>query len=254
MTLPLAALLCAVMVATSLLSGIFGMAGGLILVGVLLAIMPLPDAMALHAVTQIGSNGWRAVLWIRYVRWRSVGPYLAGNLLATGLWAMVQFVPDKPWALLGLGASPFLVRLLPRGMKPNPESIPQGLAYGGACMGLMLVTGVSGPLADTFFLGNGSMDRRQIVATKAFCQVVSHSLKFVYFSQLVAQGGSVPPWLAIMAVLASMTGTTLARRVLDAMSEGNFRLWSRRIITVIGLFYLAQGAWLLLASWMGGPT
>lgn len=251
MTLPLALLLGLIMVGTSLLSGIFGMAGGLILVGVLLALMPLPDAMALHAITQIGSNGWRTVLWIRYVRWRSVGPYLAGNVLATAAWGTVQFIPDKPWALLGLGASPFLVRLLPRGMKPNPESIPQGLAYGGACMGLMLITGVSGPLADTFFLGNGSMDRRQIVATKALCQVVSHSLKFLYFSQLVAQAGSVPLWLAVMGVTASMAGTTLARRVLDAMSEANFRRWSRWIITAVGLFYLAQGSWLLIAGWFG---
>jgi hypothetical protein len=32
------------------------MAGGLVLVGVLLALLPLPAAMALHAVTQIASN------------------------------------------------------------------------------------------------------------------------------------------------------------------------------------------------------
>src|SRR5258706_5827949 len=51
------------MVATAFLSGLFGMAGGLILIGVLLAILPLPSAMVLHAVTQMASNGWRAFLW-----------------------------------------------------------------------------------------------------------------------------------------------------------------------------------------------
>ena len=55
----LAAGLGAVMVATAFLSGLFGMAGGLILAGVLLAVLPLPAAMALHAVTQIASNLWR---------------------------------------------------------------------------------------------------------------------------------------------------------------------------------------------------
>ena len=39
------------MVATTFLSGLFGMAGGLILIGVLLAILPLPAAMVLHAIT-----------------------------------------------------------------------------------------------------------------------------------------------------------------------------------------------------------
>ena len=60
------------MVATAFLSGLFGMAGGLILIGVLLTILPLPSAMVLHAITQMASNGWRAFLWRCHIRWRPV--------------------------------------------------------------------------------------------------------------------------------------------------------------------------------------
>src|SRR5882724_494082 len=102
-----------VMVATAFLSGIFGMAGGLILIGVLLVLLPLPEAMALHAVTQMASNGWRGLLWWRHVRWRLVVVYLAGCALALGAWSLTQYVPSKPVALLMLGATPFMVRLLP---------------------------------------------------------------------------------------------------------------------------------------------
>src|ERR1035437_5083940 len=41
---------------------------GLILIGVLLALLPLPSAMVLHAITQIASNGWRAFLWRGHLR------------------------------------------------------------------------------------------------------------------------------------------------------------------------------------------
>src|SRR4051812_39175132 len=153
MTPVLIAALGLLMVATAFLSGLFGMAGGLILIGVLLAIMPLPAAMVLHAVTQMASNGWRAVLWRRHIRWRPVAVYLIGCALALGLWALVRYVPDKPVALLLLGVTPFLARLMPATLKPNPDSIWQGTFYGSICMGLMLMTGVSGPLLDTFFLG-----------------------------------------------------------------------------------------------------
>jgi len=78
MTAPLIAVLLLVMVATSFLSGIFGMAGGMILIGVLLALLPLPAAMVLHAVTQMASNGWRAILWWRYIRWRPASAYVVG--------------------------------------------------------------------------------------------------------------------------------------------------------------------------------
>ena len=40
------------MVGTSFLSGVFGMAGGMILVGILLVMIPVPEAMMLHGVTQ----------------------------------------------------------------------------------------------------------------------------------------------------------------------------------------------------------
>jgi len=43
------------------------------------------------------------------------------------------------------------------GLKPDPKHL-QGTFYGSICMGLMLMTGVSGPLMDTFFLG-GKFDR-----------------------------------------------------------------------------------------------
>ena len=60
MTVLMATGLSLLMIGTAFLSGIFGMAGGLILIGVLLFIFPLPTAMVLHAVTQMASNGWRA--------------------------------------------------------------------------------------------------------------------------------------------------------------------------------------------------
>ena len=75
-------LLCLLMVATSFLSGIFGMAGGLILIGVLLVLLPVQTAMVLHAVTQIASNGWRGLLWRKHVRWAPVAAYVFGCVLA----------------------------------------------------------------------------------------------------------------------------------------------------------------------------
>ena len=57
---------------------------------------------------------------------------------------------------------------------------------------LLLLTGVSGPLNDTYFLG-GKLDRRQIVATKAVCQVFGHAAKFIYFGALIDQAAALEP-------------------------------------------------------------
>jgi uncharacterized membrane protein YfcA len=234
------------MVATSFLSGLFGMAGGMILIGVLLALMPLPAAMVLHAITQMASNGWRAFLWRAHIRWWPVFVFMMGCAVALAIWSITRYVPDKPVALLLLGVTPFMARLTPPGLRPNPESIWQGTFYGSICMGLMLMTGVTGPLLDTFFLG-GKFDRRTIIATKATCQVASHFTKLIYFGGIISQAATLDPALALVAVMASMLGTTLSRRLLEAMSDQQFRTWANRLITTVAGYYIIYGSWLLVA-------
>jgi uncharacterized membrane protein YfcA len=241
----LIAILCAAMVGTSFLSGIFGMAGGMILIGILLAIMPVPDAMMLHGVTQMASNGWRGLLWWRHVRWSSAGAFILGCAVALLLWSLTRYVPSKPIALLLLGLTPFLVRLAPQNYRPNPESLRQGAVYGTACMMLILLTGVSGPLVDTFFLG-GKLDRREIVATKAVCQIFGHAAKLVYFGTIIDQAASLDPIVAVLAVFFSMVGTTLASKALEAMSDQQFRSWANRIITCIAAYFVAHGIFLVV--------
>jgi uncharacterized membrane protein YfcA len=247
MSLVTIAMLCAAMVGTSFLSGIFGMAGGMILIGILLALLPLPEAMMLHGVTQLASNGWRALLWWRHIRWKPVAAYIGGCLVALAVWSVWRYVPGKPLALLMLGVTPFMVRLAPASLRADPESPVQGVLYGIACMSLILLTGVAGPLIDSFFLG-GRLDRREIVATKAACQVFGHLAKLAYFGSIIEQTATVDPVVAILAVLSCMIGTLLATRVLEAMSDAQFRRWANGIITVIAGYYVVHGALLLVTA------
>jgi uncharacterized membrane protein YfcA len=245
MTAALAASLALLMIFTALLSGVFGMAGGLILVGVLLVLMPLPQAMVLHAVTQMASNGWRALLWRQHIVWRTAFASFAGSLVSVALWSIWLYVPDKAMALLLLGASPFVVRAIPARVLPRTLGPGQMLVGSMVCMMLMLVAGVTGPLLDTLFL-RSPLGRKQIVATKAACQVFSHGLKLVYFGALIDQGGSVEPWMLAIAVASSMLGTSLGKFLLERLSDMQFRAWSNRIITAIAAYYVGYGVVLMV--------
>jgi uncharacterized membrane protein YfcA len=237
MTVLLAAGLSLLMIGTAFLSGIFGMAGGLILVGVLLFLFPLPTAMVLHAVTQMASNGWRTLLWWRHVRLATTGVYVVGCLLTL-------YVPDKAVALLLLGVSPFIVRAIPERILPRTMSAAHAAGSGIVCMALMLLTGVTGPLLDTLFLRSG-WERRQIVATKASCQVFGHGFKLIYFGAVIDQGGSAEPWMLALAVVSSMIGTSLGKQILERLSDLQFLTWSNRIVTTIATYYIGYGLVLL---------
>ncbi len=245
MTTLLALGLSVLMIGTAFLSGIFGMAGGLILIGVLLVIFPLPTAMVLHAVTQMASNGWRATLWWRHIEWKTIAFSVAGSLVAVGLWSIWLYVPDKAMALLMLGLSPFVVRAIPEKLMPRTFGPAQVAGTGFVAMMLMLTTGVTGPLLDTMFL-RSPFERRQIIATKAACQVFSHGFKLVYFGALIDQAGHVEPWFLGVAIASSIVGTSLGKFLLERLSDKQFRIWSNRLITALASYYVGYGLVLMV--------
>jgi len=245
-TLPLAATLAAAVLSTSFLSGIFGMAGGMLLMGILLFLMPFAAAMVLHGITQMASNGWRAWLWRAHIEWRIAGYYALGAVNAALGFAVIQVMPAKPTALIILGLLPFVGLLLPRRWSPDITRREHGFGCGLVCTMLQFMAGVSGPVLDVYFIRSG-LDRKQLIATKAAIQVLGHFLKVAYFGQLLAGAtDEVAPVAIVLAVALALVGTQLSRRALDAISDLQFNTWSRRLIAAIAAVYLIQGLSLLV--------
>jgi uncharacterized membrane protein YfcA len=237
----------ALVLATSFLSGIFGMAGGMILLGTLLMFLPVATAMVLQAVAQMAANGWRAVLWIRYVDRRIFGRYLLGLLIAFAIFATIQAVPDRATVLILLGAMPFIAAIVPDWLTPRAERRGGAEILGFVGTALQLLCGVSGPMMDVFFV-RSLMDRRTVVATKASCQVVTHMTKLVYFGGITGMEAELGPVIFILSIVMAVIGTTLSRTVLERLTDAQFRTWTKRIVLVVGAVYMAQGIQLALAG------
>jgi uncharacterized membrane protein YfcA len=243
----LVAILAVSAVATSFVSGILGMAGGMILMGILLALMPVPAAMMLHGITQLASNGWRAFLWRNAVEWRVFRGYVLGAIATLAAFAAVTFVISKPAALIVMGLTPFVTLALPERLHLNVERPGHPFACGVVCSVLSLTAGISGPILDVFFV-RSKMGRQAVVATKAMTQSFTHLMKIAYFGAIAAaaQRGSVEPWLAAMMVLLAFAGTSLSKKVLERMDDAAFRRWTQAVVMTLGVFYLASGVLLLV--------
>ena len=240
------ALLAVSALVTSFISGILGMAGGMILMGILLAVMPLPVAMMLHGITQLASNGWRALMWRREVDWRVFRGYFYGTIVTTILFVVVKLVVGKPIALIAMGLTPFVSLALPEKLHLNVERRGHATACGIICSTLSLTAGVSGPILDVFFV-RSKMGRHAVIATKAMTQSLSHIMKIAYFGAFISvEGGSIHPVLGAMMVLLAFIGTSLSKHVIARMNDESFRFWTRRTVMTLGFFYLASGVWLLV--------
>ena len=228
---------------TATVSGVLGMAGGLLLMGALLLVLPAATAFVAHGLLQLVSNGWRAYLLRGHVRTAVVGWYAVGAVLAGGAVAAVRYVPSTPVTYLLLGLVPALV-WLPRGALRLDAARPlHAVAAGLAVTAVNLLAGVAGPLLDVFFVRT-TLGRHAIVATKAATQVLSHAAKVVlYGGALLGDDARSLPWAVLLAAVPlSMLGTAVGGRLLDRMSDAGFLRATRWVVTGIGVAYLAQAA------------
>ena len=237
------AVLFVVVLVTATISGVFGMAGGLMLMGALTLAMPVSAAMVTHGAVQLVSNGWRAVLHRQHIAWPIIGFFGLGSALAAGVLALVTYEPTKAWVYLLLGFVPGLAWLPKQRFHLDAARPSHALGCGLTVTGLNVAAGVSGPLLDVFFVRT-ALTRYQIVATKAATQAFSHSVKIAFYGVPLfnsAQTTGLPPWwfFAIAAPLA-MIGAWLGGQVLDRMNDRSFLQWTRWIVSGLGVIYLIQ--------------
>ena len=248
-SLPVLAALAVVAVVTSFISGVFGMAGGMLLIGFLLVLLPVPVAMVFHGVIQIAANGWRSWLWRYHINWNVVLQFGLGSGFSLAVFSSFAFVPPKPLVLIAIGVMPFIALAVPIRFAPNIERRGQAFTAGAIGGALQLVAGVTGPILDMFYVRTG-MTRQMNVSTKAAAQVMGHLTKVAYFGALIDDpaGRDLEQWLVMAyACRFAVLGTTLSRRFLDRMSDRQFYHWTRRVILAIGAVYIAQGIWQMAA-------
>ncbi|MCP3987422.1 MAG: sulfite exporter TauE/SafE family protein [bacterium] len=231
-------LLWAVAFATAVLSAVVGMAGGITLLGVMLLFLPPLVAIPLHGTIQLVSNGSRTWIQRSHV---DRGILLRFGLLLLPMGVLgIAVAQELPEALVRAGIGVFVLTatwapgiLL---LGTHPEAIDRGrrfLGLGAAAGFLNMTIGATGPLLAPFFLNLG-LDRRQLVGTKAGCQMLGHLAKILLFG---LSGFAFEEHLPLMvgATIGVVAGTWLGSRLLEKVSERLFRVLYRSVLTLIAL-------------------
>ena len=142
-----ALVILATVLATAVLSGVIGMAGGVLLMAVLVTLLPVASAMILHGAVQAASNGARFLFLREHVMWGILPLYAVGAVIALLLFVWVAFVPDPALVLILVGCFPWLARLLPTLRGLDVRRPLTGAACGVAVTAAQLLAGASGTVA-----------------------------------------------------------------------------------------------------------
>ena len=238
-------LLVSTVFATSVLSGILGMAGGMILMAVLVSTLTVANAMILHGAVQASANGSRAWFLRRHIKWRLLPSYIFGAGLAVALFSTLLVVPNAGVVLILVGAFPWLARLSKHLQGLDVTHTPTTIVCGFVVTSAQLLAGASGPLLDVFYLKT-PLTRQEIVANKAVTQTLGHVLKIIYYGAIVGVSTTLPVWLFVAAIGFAIAGTKVGTLLLVRWNDASFMKASQAIILTIATLCICQGIWSLL--------
>ena len=239
------AVLTATAFATSVLSAVVGMAGGMTLLGVMLLFLDPLAAIPLHAVVQLVSNGSRTFYQRRHVDWSIAASFVLPLLPAgaLGLALAKRLPPDATRvaiALLVLVATWRPAWRALGGAGGRLSRRPRFLALGSAIGFLNVNVGATGVLMSPFFLGLG-LGRQALIGSQAVCQMAGHLAKIVLFG---AAGFAFREHALLLACLcaASLAGARAGTALLEHVTDEQFAWLYRGVLTLLALQLLAESA------------
>ncbi len=232
---------------TSLISATIGMAGGTVLLSILLFYFNPATSIALHALNQLASNGQRSWILRSHINLPFMYAFCGGALI--GNMISVWLIQDT----LTFSHAPLLIAVLIVYSLFKPKKMPQlkpqrfGFFVAGIFLGFIgMFVGATGLILGSLFVRE-DMSKEQIMATQGAIQSVSHGLKVLGFMWI---GFDYVPWLAPLGgmLCAGIFGTQIGIRFFSHMSDSLFMFLYRLTLLASALY--------LLWKWFSGfaPT
>lgn len=219
---------------TATLSGVAGLGGGTILIGVFYALGMAPaEAVPLFAAVQFVANGSRTIAYLRHVEWHAAGWFALAAVPSTFL--VAPFVEDVNVDVVRLALAGLILASLAPG-RADKAALPGRPAF--ALAGLLngslgMFVGATGLFVGRLFF-RPEWRKETTIGTLALTQSLGHALRvaaygFVGFSALTR------PLLLGALCIAVIAGTALGKRLNGHVSEAQFAALFKWILIVLSV-------------------
>ena len=218
--------------ATSTLTAITGIGGGMILIALMPGLLPGHAIVPVHAMVQLFSNSSRALFGWKFLRWEFVLAFvcggIAGGLLAAAITREIdlRYTPlfIAAYILYTVWGPPIRFKRPPRG-----EFVFIGMLQ----TGLSMLVGATGPMGQATLLRRG-LERDALVVTGALMTTFTHLIKVVLFAMLgfaFVEYWRIIAGMSIGVIAGAFIGTHIRYRI----NEKLFRQILKWALTLLAL-------------------
>lgn len=226
---------------TSIISATVGMAGGTVLLSIMLLFLQPSVVIPLHAGNQLISNFSRCWLLRNHIKWKFFTPFAVASVFGN-IFAAILI---KDTLDLAHGTIFIALMILYSVFKPAklPTFTPKGKGFFaiGLFIGFLgMFIGATGLILGMAFVRD-DLNKEEILATQGSMQTLNHLLKILGFLWL---GFNYVPWLFPLGLmmLASIIGTNYGVSLLKNIPDHIFKLIFKTILVISAIQLLIKWA------------
>jgi uncharacterized membrane protein YfcA len=218
--------------ATSVITAITGIGGGMVLIAIMPGFLPAAAIVPVHAVVQLFANSSRALFGWRFLRWEFVLAFIAGSIFGGGIAAGIAREINLAYTPLFIAA---YILFITWGPAPKFNKPPPGefVIIGAIQTGLSMLVGATGPMSQAALMSRG-LKRDALVVSGALMTTFTHLIKVLLFALL---GFSfVEFWQLILGMSIAVTvGALIGTRIRYQVPEVLFRRILKWALTLLAL-------------------
>jgi uncharacterized membrane protein YfcA len=218
--------------ATSMVTAVTGIGGGMMLIAIMPGFLPATAIVPVHAVVQLFANSSRALFGWRFLRWEFVLAFIAGSVLGGGISAVIAREINLAYTPLFIAA---YILFITWGPAPKFNKPPPGefVIIGAIQTGLSMLVGATGPMSQAALMARG-LKRDALVVSGALMTTFTHLTKVLLFALL---GFSfIEFWQLILGMsIAVIVGALMGTRIRYQVPEALFRRILKWALTLLAL-------------------
>jgi uncharacterized membrane protein YfcA len=218
--------------ATSAVTAVTGIGGGMMLIAIMPGFLPAAAIVPVHAVVQLFANSSRAMFGWRFLRWEFVLAFIAGSILGGSIAAGIAREINLAYTPLFIAA---YILFITWGPAPKFNKPPPGefVIIGALQTGLSMLVGATGPMSQAALMARG-LQRDALVVSGALMTTFTHLTKVLLFALL---GFSfIEFWQVILGMsIAVIVGALIGTRIRYQVPEALFRRILKWALTMLAL-------------------
>ncbi|QUM76250.1 sulfite exporter TauE/SafE family protein [Moritella sp. 24] len=195
---------------TSVVAGVLGFGGGMLLIAILPLYLHPSTVIPIHGITQLASNSSRMLFSIQDVQWSLLPQFLIGSFVGITLFGFLLVNMPNTYIPIAIGTY-ILLNLWNARFSTAIKKYESYYIIGLVQTGLGIIVGATGPIA-TSVLTKQLSCKNQIIATSSMFMSISHIAKIIVFGFIgfsFFEHISLLIYMIVGSVIGSLVGTKL---------------------------------------------